>query len=72
MGLQEAVEGCDMNRVTQHYMQNFKALRNQYVLPAIIGRPSIIAPNKLHQEFTVDQPNTSQVMYMTYIRTWQS
>ena len=38
---------------------------------AIAGRPSIIAPNHLQREFTVDAPNKVWVTDITYIRTWQ-
>lgn len=37
----------------------------------IAGRPSIIAPNHLQREFTVDAPNKAWVTDITYIRTWQ-
>lgn len=38
---------------------------------AIAGRPSIIAPNPLQREFTVDAANKVWVTDITYIRTWQ-
>ncbi len=37
----------------------------------IVGRPSIIAPNTLNREFTVDRPDRAWVTDITYIRTWQ-
>lgn len=36
------------------------------------GRLSIIAPNKLQREFTVDSPDRAWVSDITYIRTWQA
>ncbi len=33
--------------------------------------PSIIAPNRLNREFTVDAPDQAWVTDITYIRTWQ-
>lgn len=33
------------------------------------GRPSVVAPNKLQQQFTVAQPNQVWVVDITYIRT---
>jgi transposase InsO family protein len=35
------------------------------------GRPSIIAPNKLQREFTVDEPDQAWVTDIICIRTWQ-
>lgn len=37
----------------------------------LAGRPSLIAPNRLQQAFTVDAPNKVWVTDITYIRTWQ-
>jgi putative transposase len=37
----------------------------------IAGRPSLIAPNHLQRQFTVDAPNVAWVTDITYIRTWQ-
>ena len=35
------------------------------------GPPSILAPNRLKREFTVDRPNKAWVTDITCIRTWQ-
>jgi putative transposase len=35
------------------------------------GRPSILAPNRVNREFTVDAPDRVWVTDITYIRTWQ-
>ena len=48
-----------------------KALRGYQAPRRIAGRPSIIAPNKLQREFTVDRPDRVWVTDITYIRTWQ-
>ena len=37
----------------------------------IAGRPSIISPNTLNREFTVDAPDRVWVTDITYLRTWQ-
>ncbi|MEO8467198.1 MAG: DDE-type integrase/transposase/recombinase [Gammaproteobacteria bacterium] len=51
--------------------QKIKALRGYQAPRRIVGRLSIIAPNKLQREFTVDHPDRAWVTDITYIRTWQ-
>ena len=48
-----------------------KAIRGYKAPRQIAGRPSIIAPNRLNREFTVEAPNQAWVTDITYIRTWQ-
>ena len=48
-----------------------KAVRRYKKPRAIAGRPSIISPNRLQREFTVDGPSKVWVTDITYIRTWQ-
>jgi len=49
-----------------------QVLERGYKAPRpIAGRPSIIAPNKLQREFTVEKPDQVWVTDITYIRTWQ-
>ncbi|MFZ0467878.1 MAG: IS3 family transposase [Thiogranum sp.] len=70
--LREAGEGCGKNRVARIMRRHkIKALRGYKAPWAIAGRPSIIAPNKLQREFTVEQPDSVWVTDITYIRTWQ-
>jgi len=47
------------------------ALRGYKAPRAIAGRPSIIAPNRLQRQFTVERPDHAWVTDITYIRTWQ-
>ena len=47
-------------------INKIKALRGYQAPRAIAGRPSIIAPNKLQREFTVEQPDTVWVTDITY------
>lgn len=72
LDLRELGESCSKNRVARIMKEHhIKALRG-YKAPRIIhGRPSIVAPNTLDREFTVDQPDTVWVTDITYIRTWQ-
>ena len=47
------------------------AVRGYQAPRRIVGRPSIIAPNRLQQSFTVERPDRAWVTDITYIRTWQ-
>jgi len=51
--------------------QGIKALRGYKTPRHIVGRPSVVAPNRLNREFTVDAPDTAWVTDITYMRTWQ-
>lgn len=70
--LREAGERCGLHRV-ERLMRKYKirAIRGYKAPRAIVGRPSIIAPNHLQRTFTVKAPNTAWVTDITYIRTWQ-
>ncbi|WP_369068181.1 DDE-type integrase/transposase/recombinase, partial [Burkholderia gladioli] len=35
------------------------------------GRPSILAPNRLNRQFTVEAADRAWVTDITYLRTWQ-
>ena len=72
LDLREVGERCGKNRVARimrtHKIKaivGYKSHRN------VIGRPSIVAPNTLNREFTVNSPNIAWVTDITYIRTWQ-
>jgi putative transposase len=68
----EAGETCGRHRVARLMCaRKIKALRGYKAPRAIAGRPSIIAPNRLQREFTVERPDTVWVTDITYIRTWQ-
>jgi len=70
--LREAGETCGRNRVARLMQVNkIKAVRGYKAPRRIAGRPSIIAPNRLNREFTVDAPDQAWVTDITYIRTWQ-
>lgn len=72
LDLREAGERCGKNRVARIMrINNIKALRGYKALRHIVGRPSIIAPNRLQREFTVEHPDRAWVTDITYIRTWQ-
>jgi putative transposase len=72
LDLRETGESCGRNRVARIMRVNkIKALRGYKVPRTVKGRPSIIAPNRLQREFTVDTPDQAWVTDITYIRTWQ-
>jgi len=72
LDLREAGELCGKHRVARIMRAHkIKALRGYKAPRAIAGRPSIIAPNRLQREFTVEQPDAAWVTDITYIRTWQ-
>lgn len=48
-----------------------EAIRGYKAPRSIVGRPSILAPNHLQREFTVDTPDQVWVTDITYLRTWQ-
>jgi putative transposase len=72
LDLREAGETCGKHRVARIMrINNIKALRGYKAPRHIVGRASIIAPNRLQREFTVEQPDRAWVTDITYIRTWQ-
>lgn len=70
--LREAGERCGEHRVAR-IMRKHKitAVRGYKAPRHIADRPSIIAPNHLQRQFTVDAPDKAWVTDITYIRTWQ-
>ena len=48
-----------------------RALRGYKVPRNVVSMPSVIAPNRLQRQFTVDRPDYAWVTDLTYIRTWE-
>lgn len=72
LDLRETGESCGKHRVARLMrISKIKALRGYKAPRRIVGRPSIIAPNRLQREFTVMHPDRAWVTDITYIRTWQ-
>lgn len=72
LDLREIGEICGKHRVARIMRVNgIKAIHGYKIPRGPYGRPSIIAPNKLQREFTVDKPDRVWVTDITYIRTWQ-
>jgi putative transposase len=72
LDLREIGETCGKHRVARIMKTNdIKAVHGYKIPRGIYGRPSIIAPNTLQREFTVDYPDRAWATDITYIRTWQ-
>lgn len=70
--LREAGEACGKHGVARIMREHkIKAVRGYKAPRKIAGRPSIIAPNHLQRQFTVDAQDKAWVTDITYIRTWQ-
>lgn len=72
LDLREVGETCGRHRVARLMRTHkIKAIRGYKAPRQIAGRPSIIAPNRLQRQFTVERPDQAWVTDITYIRTWQ-
>ena len=72
LDLREVGETCGKHRVARIMKSNdIRAIHGYKIPRGTYGRSSIIAPNKLQREFTVDYPDRAWVTDITYIRTWQ-
>jgi len=70
--LREIGETCGKHRVARIMRTHqIKAQRGYKAPRPIAGRPSLLAPNHLNREFTVDRPDKAWVTDITSIRTWQ-
>jgi putative transposase len=70
--LREAGETCGKHRVARIMRAHkIKAIRGYKAPRHIVGRPSIVAPNRLERQFTVEVPDKAWVTDITYLRTWQ-
>jgi putative transposase len=72
--LQEMGETCGRNRV--YRLMQLAKLRSQSGYQkrrprTKAGTPSLLAPNRLEQQFDVDRPNHSWVTDITFIRTYE-
>jgi putative transposase len=68
--IREVGETCGLHRVERIMRTNkIRAVRGYKSPRHIAGRPSLIAPNHLQRQFTVDAPNKVWVTDITYIRT---
>lgn len=70
--LREIGESCGKNRIERimrqnriHAVRGYRSPRGKY------GRPSLLAPNHVQQQFDVERPDQIWVTDITYVRTWQ-
>jgi hypothetical protein len=64
--LREAGETCGKHRIERIMRHNkIKAVRGYKSPKAVKGRPSILAPNRVNREFTVDAPDCVWVTGIT-------
>jgi putative transposase len=72
LDLREAGEFIGRHRVARIMRDHgIRAIRG-YKLPRnVVSLPSLIAPNRLQRQFTMERPDTAWVTDITYIRTWQ-
>ena len=73
LDLREAGESCGRHRVARIMREHKVRGMQGYRVPRAVGGgpPSIVAPNRLKRQFTVDGPDKAWVTDITYIRTWQ-
>ena len=72
LDLREQGERCGIHRVERIMRENgIKAARGYKKHKYVKSFPSILVPNHLQREFTVDHPNHVWVTDFTYIRTYQ-
>ena len=70
--LREVGETCGLHRIERiMHAHKIKAVRGYKSPRHVAGRPSLISPNHVQRQFTVDAPNKVWVTDITYIRTWQ-
>ena len=63
---------CGVKRVARLMNQaSIKSMRGYRRPRHISGKPSIASPNRLQQQFTIDQPDAAWVTDITYIRTYE-
>jgi putative transposase len=72
LDLREAGEYVGHNRVARIMRANgIRAIRGYKAPRYFTSVPSVIAPNLLNRQFTVERPDSAWVTDITYIRTWE-
>ncbi len=72
LDLREAGEYIGRKSVARIMREHgIRAIRGYKTPRHLISVPSVIAPNRLQRQFTVERPDVAWVTDITYIRTWQ-
>jgi putative transposase len=72
LDLREEGERCGLNRVARLMRRHrIRAVRSYRRRRYVAGTPSVVTPDRLEREFTVDEPDRVWVTDITYIRTWE-
>jgi putative transposase len=72
LDLREAGERVGRKRVARIMRKHRIRAVVGYKTPRhVVGLPSVVAPNWLDRQFSVDEPDTAWVTDITYIRTWE-
>lgn len=73
LDLREAGETCGRHRVARIMRKHGLRGVQGYKVPRGVGGgpPSLLAPNRLQRQFTVERPDKAWVTDITYVRTWQ-
>lgn len=70
--LREVGEGCGKNRVARLMQRHKIRAQRGYKTPGHkYTKPSMMAPNRLEQQFSVEKPDAAWVTDITYLRTYQ-
>lgn len=73
LDLREAGETCGRHRVARIMREHRLRGAQGYKVPRAVGGgpPSLVAPNRLQRQFTVESPDKAWVTDIRYVRTWQ-
>jgi putative transposase len=72
LDLREEGESCGRHRVARLMRRHrIKAVCSYRRPRYVVGRPSVVTPDRLERAFTVIRPDRAWVTDITYIRTWQ-
>ena len=72
LDLREEGETCSRHRVAKIMRRHrIRAIRSYKRPHYVAGQLSVVAPDRLQREFTVEQPDRVWVSDITYIRTWE-